>query len=337
MAHVQVWYCSAECQKTHWKAGGHKKQCKAVQAGVKMAGGVASAGPAAPAATRFPAAVATDGGACGICLDSDPPPIQSGCACRGDAGLAHVECRIMAAEHKEKASGNPESWQLCSTCGMKFNGTMSMGLGLEQLRRVQGRLDKVSEWIYAAQNIADTLSNAGSHIEAEFFCKETIAKVRRMGVNVDDITTAELRQMLAGTLDNQGKFADAQVIYESCLAEWKKSYGPDDPDTLRCARAFANNLRLQRKFVEATVILRDTVKRMKRVCGAQDPYTTLVCGVTLAEVLDDQGEGNEAQKLFQEILPVMKRVLGPTHPIFLNASTHYALSVARYGRLVDAR
>jgi hypothetical protein len=32
-------------------------------------------------------------GTCIICLDNDPPPIQSGCACRGDAGLAHVECR----------------------------------------------------------------------------------------------------------------------------------------------------------------------------------------------------------------------------------------------------
>ncbi len=26
------------------------------------------------------------GGACIICLDTSPPPIQSGCACRGDSG-----------------------------------------------------------------------------------------------------------------------------------------------------------------------------------------------------------------------------------------------------------
>ena len=26
--------------------------------------------------------------ACIVCLDSDPPPIQSGCACRSDTGLA---------------------------------------------------------------------------------------------------------------------------------------------------------------------------------------------------------------------------------------------------------
>ena len=41
-----------------------------------------------------PSAVGTpscsNGESCIICLDSDPPPIQSGCGCRGDAGLAHA-------------------------------------------------------------------------------------------------------------------------------------------------------------------------------------------------------------------------------------------------------
>ena len=34
---------------------------------------------------------------CHICLEASPLPIQSGCACRGAAGLAHVGCRIQAA------------------------------------------------------------------------------------------------------------------------------------------------------------------------------------------------------------------------------------------------
>ena len=36
-------------------------------------------------------------GACIICLDTSPPPIQSGCACRGDSGLAHIACLVRAA------------------------------------------------------------------------------------------------------------------------------------------------------------------------------------------------------------------------------------------------
>ena len=30
-ARAQVWYCTVECQKAHWKEGGHKKECKALQ------------------------------------------------------------------------------------------------------------------------------------------------------------------------------------------------------------------------------------------------------------------------------------------------------------------
>ena len=43
--------------------------------------------------------------ACIICLDAEPEPIQSGCACRGDAGLAHVKCRAEAATHRQQSTG----------------------------------------------------------------------------------------------------------------------------------------------------------------------------------------------------------------------------------------
>jgi hypothetical protein len=42
---------------------------------------------------------------CIICLDSDPPPIQSGCACRSDTGLAHVDCLIQKAVSQQAHRG----------------------------------------------------------------------------------------------------------------------------------------------------------------------------------------------------------------------------------------
>jgi hypothetical protein len=123
---TQVAFCSAECRKTHWKEGGHKKECKALQSvttalpaksktkGLKRKYRTATSG-----ASRAAAAAADDGGVCTICLESDPPPIQSGCACRGDAGLAHIECRISAAEYQQKLSSSGPSnllaWTECPT------------------------------------------------------------------------------------------------------------------------------------------------------------------------------------------------------------------------------
>ena len=36
-------------------------------------------------------------GCCFICLDNEPPPVQAGCACRADTGLAHIGCMVTAA------------------------------------------------------------------------------------------------------------------------------------------------------------------------------------------------------------------------------------------------
>ena len=43
------------------------------------------------------------GGRCTICLDGseEPRPIQRGCCCRGDGGLAHLACMVQLAAHKD--------------------------------------------------------------------------------------------------------------------------------------------------------------------------------------------------------------------------------------------
>jgi hypothetical protein len=48
---------------------------------------------------------------CIICMDSEPPPIQSGCACRSDTGLAHVECLIDKAVSQQPHRGTKVWWE----------------------------------------------------------------------------------------------------------------------------------------------------------------------------------------------------------------------------------
>jgi hypothetical protein len=64
---------------------------------------------------------------CFLCLDSDMPPIQSGCACRSDTGLAHVGCLIEKAVAQLPHRGDAV-WRECQTCGRPFTGAMQMGL-----------------------------------------------------------------------------------------------------------------------------------------------------------------------------------------------------------------
>jgi len=64
----QALYCDRTCQKKHWREGGHREAC-------------------------------VEPPCCTICLDGgdEPLPIQGGCGCRGDAGLAHVACQAGVA------------------------------------------------------------------------------------------------------------------------------------------------------------------------------------------------------------------------------------------------
>jgi hypothetical protein len=242
----QVWYCSAECQKVHWKEGGHKKQCKALQAGTVAAavGASSSLTPTASAPTSTntetrsaatasrptPTAAAagvSEGGACIICLESDPPPIQSGCACRGDAGLAHVECRAKDAAHRVASSNTAKGWWLCWTCGQVFTGFMRVGLAEVWWSKAQHLPEEDKECMLAAQNLADGLHGQGRHSEAEALYRKTLAALQRVlgPEHTDTLCTA-------GNLANSIINKEGTLKPRQCTAsQWRLNEGCWDPNT----------------------------------------------------------------------------------------------------------
>ena len=135
---------------------------------------------AAATAARAGARVGSCVGTCIICLDNDPSPIQSGCACRGDAGLAHVECRAEAAAHRLKNSKTPDGWWECATCGQDFTGAMQLGLAEAWWSRVQ-RLPEVDEQrLRAAANLARSLGEQSKLAEAEAMLRDLLPVQRRV-------------------------------------------------------------------------------------------------------------------------------------------------------------
>ena len=90
---------------------------------------------------------------CIICLDSDPPPIQSGCACRSDSGLAHLDCLIEKAVSQQARRGTVV-WRQCQTCGQGFTGEMRTGLGEAWWSRVCDQAEESEERLCAGTNLA---------------------------------------------------------------------------------------------------------------------------------------------------------------------------------------
>ena len=110
--------------------------------------------------------MAADGGACIICLDTSPPPIQSGCACRGDSGLAHIACLVRAAVSQQAQRGM-DVWRECQTCKQDYTGAMRTGLAEAWRSRVAGRAAENFERLEAESNLAASLLHQGKAAEAE--------------------------------------------------------------------------------------------------------------------------------------------------------------------------
>ncbi len=97
---------------------------------------------------------------CIICLDADPPPIQSGCACRSDTGLAHVDCLIEKAVSQQAHRGFTV-WRECQTCGQDFTGAMRTGLAEVWWSWVCDEAEESEERLAAAGNLAAARASDG--------------------------------------------------------------------------------------------------------------------------------------------------------------------------------
>ena len=154
--------------------------------------------------------MAADGGACIICLDTSPPPIQSGSACRGDSGLAHIACLVRAAASQQARRGS-DVWRQCQTCKQDYTGAMRMGLAEAWRSRVAGQAAESDERLSAECNLAVSLLHQGKAAEAEPMLRR-LHEVRMRVHGAEHPGTLMTAGNLASSLSSQGTYADAERI-----------------------------------------------------------------------------------------------------------------------------
>ncbi len=93
---------------------------------------------------------------------AESAPIQSGCACRSDTGLAHVGCLIEKAVSQQSHRGNAAWWE-CQTCGQPFTGAMRTGLVGAWWSRVCDEAEESEERLAAAGNLAVARESDGQY------------------------------------------------------------------------------------------------------------------------------------------------------------------------------
>ena len=302
-----------------------------------------------------------------ICLQSDPAPVQSGCACRGDAGLAHAACLVEKAV-AQRASRGPAAWTTCQTCTQEFSGAIGLALaearceievlarasraapaaraGLGVALRRHGRYadaervqrgvveelraslgDEHPETILSVNNLGAVLADQGKHAEAETILREALRAH-------DNPAT---RSNLATALYRRGEYAEAERLHRSVVRERELALGSEHVETLQSKCNFGVALAAQNKLGEAEALFREVATARRRVLG-DEHAETLVCVGNLASLcLFPQGRCAEAETIQRHVLSVQRRTIGEDHPHTLTTAHNLADSIRTQGRHEEAR
>ena len=299
----RVHYCSRRCQKRDWKEGGHELVCE-------------------------------EAPCCTICLDGgdEPLPVQRGCACRGDAGLAHVACQAQVAAHKGAGCWNP-AWARCPTCGQRYTGAMLLGLAHEAVRRMEKRGPEDGDHLAARTNLGQALKDAGDLAGAEVLLWDVLA-IRRRVYGRAEPTTRHTAVVLAGALGRQGHYAGAVALSREVLAA-TPAKEQEDEDTLTAKANLASALSEMGNHAEAEALLRGVHATKERLHGP-DHARTLTTASQLGAALQNRGKHAEAEAVHRPTLAARRRILGPEHPQTLLTANNLAVCLVHQGLHVEA-
>ena len=286
--------------------------------------------------------------ACIICLESGPAPIQRGCACRGDAGLSHIECMVRLAESRDETGrvsemqGPGAAWVICLTCGTHFTGVMKQELALAWSERSRTLPVDHLQRVRSDQHRAECLHAAGKYAEAAKLARSTLAQYTRL-LGYTHPLALYSSTILCNSLFSMGKYVEAEKAQREVLAATRRVLGPRDIVTASQMSALANTLGRQRKFPEAVRLARDAVAIL-RADGATDGATDgdqekmfLTAASVLAHLFGEQGDHAGARALWCEVLSAQARVLGPEHPDTLQTKANLAATISRQGSYDEAK
>ena len=299
----QSFYCGRTCQKRHWSRGGHKEAC-------------------------------VEPPCCTICLDGgdEPVPIQRGCACRGDAGLAHAACLAEVAVRKK--DGCHDGWYECPTCGQPYTGAMDLGLQRALVHRLRTRRRDDDNRLIAESNLGSALRNAGLHAEAAGVLAKVLTAMKRV-YGEDDAETLNTANALGCTYMFQGKLAEAEELLVAVLAAFTRLHGKEHPDTIGTTSNLAGTYRMQKRYAEAEELQVAVLEATGSVRGVEHSGT-LGAADNLAITYTAQGKHAEAEELRTGALATSRRVLGAEHPVTLLAASNLAITHINLGRLAEA-
>ena len=298
-----VWYCSEECRRAHW-ASAHKRSCESLRYAHR----------ARPPNVTAP----------GI---GRQRPIQMGCACRGERGLAHVSCMTERAATTASTTASTTAaslqetmrtvawspWTTCQVCGDDFMGEMRLSLARAWDERTSDRQPDDDERVAALTNLGNALTHA-----AKFDDSIAVLQPLRETLAHDDPRWIRIMTDIGRNIMRKRQDAKAEEHFRRLLddchrASYFESYRVEIQEIMT---ALVASLLLQDKHAEAEIIQKDLLDMIIRTLGPEHP-STFEAAITLSFCMYSQdGVDKKAQAMciLQESLRYQLIVQGSEHP-----------------------
>jgi len=151
----------------------------------------------------------------------------------------------------------------------------------------------------------------------------------------DPVLEIELRETIASTWRNVGRYARAEESFRRAIALAEEHSGPRDALTLRLRAALGGVIGDQQRIREAEQMLRETLAAQIDALGplnADAASTMNALGWTL--YLDSREA--EAEPYFARALDIRRRVLGEHDPATLKTMTNLAVTLIEQDKLDEA-
>ena len=268
--------------------------------------------------------------ACFICLDENPPPIRMGCACRGSAGNAHVECLTQMAKFQGRYGD--AMWTKCQTCKQEFTGPMLVHLAQAWESAVKDGTEADKLAAECAQLAA--LVKAG-HAEDALESLRALHRrcVRKFGSCHPD--TCTVGGNLAAALVRMKRFQEAEILQLDVLRVLHRMLGRKHPETMWHENTLGMILSKQGKYDEAGNIQAKLWRAYAAALG-QEHKTTLTAASNLATTRAYQTKFAEAAEIQRLVLQAQARLLGPEHPDTLLSAGNLGSSLVLVGACDEA-
>lgn len=252
---------------------------------------------------------------CFICLENTALRVRSGCACRGTAGVVHVECMVTAAQHlftNQKHS----AWYKCQICCENFTGDLRFRLAEAWVSKTQNKMEHDEERMCAQLNMANSLCEKGMFQNAACINNRMLTTVQR-NFGDEHMNTFITKSNIAQMLFDENKYEQGEKLLREVFEMQKKTLGSSDRHTLMteeklncimCVFLFNTG-----EYKKTEKLQKRTIEIRKLISGCDDRQIHRY-DMMRAICFFRMGKYEIAEEIQRNVVVTEKRILGHKHP-----------------------